>query len=163
MLRHSVTLFRQNEAKDNLKFLPQVRLQNTYVNLDIRLSKMANESQRFNYHSRSKINRNHLLFSYVDVLKRYLLIANLKNWNQLVLISDDEIDALSHKKQASLDDINKLYLAIKNMLFNSYFDRRQNDFIYSWKLFLKFGLSDLKFSVQEIEQEFNNQVTQKIN
>ncbi len=154
MLSIAVLYYRKHGFQNRFKYLPAVRLKNVYVTLDLQLARLANQWGWFLNHSPkiSDQTRQQLMNSYLDGMGLYFLIANLKNWNQTVLVSKSEVNKLTHLKVTKV--ISQLYLIIKKMLYNSYFNRNLNDFTYSWKLYLKLGLVDLHFSWPEIEKGF---------
>ena len=156
MLKRSVYHHRNKELHSRIKYLPALRLKNAYVQLDIVLAKLASKMGWFSIGAsvNKKGLQKPLLLIYLQGIDYYLLLANLKNWNQAVLVSASETKKLQACKPSK--DLSQLYLAIKNMLYNSYFNHRQSDFMYSWKLYLKLGFSDLGLAPQKIEKAFVN-------
>ena len=163
MLKDSVLYHRSKELHSRFRYLPMVRVKNAYVILDVILAKLASSIGWYQNHvpARNQSLRHRILTRYVRGLDYYLLIANLKNWNQVVLVSDRELDNLGGKKPTRF--LSQLYLAIKNMLYDSYFKHNLNDFMYSWKLYLKLGLSDLHFSKATLTQAFKQKYQPKSN
>ncbi|XIF20307.1 MAG: hypothetical protein AJITA_01047 [Acetilactobacillus jinshanensis] len=161
MLKKSVLYHRKKELHSRFRYLPQVRLKNAFVILDVVLAKLA-DSIGWYYNQVPKKDaklKKQILDLYVEGLDHFFLVANLKNWNQVVWISDKELDHLASRKKTKY--LSQLYLAIKNMLYDSYFNHNLNDLMYSWKLYLKLGLSDLGLSQSVIAQAFHRKYGQK--
>jgi hypothetical protein len=53
------------------------------------------------------------------------------------------------------NDFNKIYLSIKKMLFNSYYNHDKKDFNFSWKMFNKFGIVDIVVDTEELTNNFS--------
>lgn len=160
MLESSILLNRQIEYNKQINWTADNRLQNAYVALDVELSEVANTAEWFKVwkenrgkHDENRTNRETLIFEYVDVIYFYMLIANLKNWNRVITDSQEKIGKLKLAKKEVI--LNKQYLAIKQMLFNSYFNKDMDAFKHSWMLFLKLGIVDFGFSEAEITKAFN--------
>lgn len=161
MLKESVLYHREKELHSRFRYLPMVRVKNAYVVLDVLLAKLA-DSIGWYYNQVPKKDahlKKQILSLYVKGLDHFFLIANLKNWDQIVLTSDEELDRLSDRKKTKY--LSQLYLAIKNMLYDSYFNHNINDLMYSWKLYLKLGLSDLGLTKNGIAKAFNQKYGQK--
>ncbi|WP_283678227.1 dUTP diphosphatase [Lentilactobacillus sp. Marseille-Q4993] len=159
MLAASVYLNRMIESKKQLHWVQQSRVANAFVALDVELAEVANTSEWFKVWKTNrgksdsdKTPRETLLFEYVDAMDFFLLISNLKNWNHIVLNMQDEIDDI--KQLRAEKNLDKQYLALKRMLFNSYFEKSESDFRHAFKLFLKFGLVDFGYAEDEIEKAF---------
>ncbi|MQM77667.1 dUTPase [Lentilactobacillus buchneri] len=161
LIASSVYLNRQIESKKQLHWSNDGRVKNAFVALDVELAEMANTSEWFKVwkthrgkHDPNKTPRETLLYEYVDAMDFYLLISNLKNWNHVILNSQDDLDKIKQFKKE--DNLDKQYLALKRMLFDAYFDHSGDSFSHSWRLFLKFGLVDFDYTEQEIEQAFKD-------
>ncbi|MHA8111051.1 2-deoxyuridine 5-triphosphate nucleotidohydrolase [Lactobacillaceae bacterium Melli_B4] len=157
MLVKAVNYYRQYEQQHQLQYLPETRFKNAFVNLDLALAHLANEiGWTVAKADRPAVNTDELLNQYVRVIRAFLLVANLRNWNKVTLIDDDELTKLSLK--VGQTDFSKSYLAIKNMLYAAYFKHSQTDFDHAWKLILKLGLADLGFQPNQISTAFDQQV-----
>lgn len=160
MLEKSVNASRQVEFNQQIRWTNDNRLQNTYVALDAALADIANGVGWFKvWQKNSGFSHKDVLIDYVNSLNYYLLIANLKNWNQTIFDSQAKLKRISSLKREEI--LNKQYLAIKQTLLSSYFKKDENSFKHSWTLFLKFGLVDLGFSEEEILAEFEKEQTKK--
>ncbi len=160
MIASSVYLNRQIESVKDLHWGPAARISNAFVALDVELSEMANASEWFkvwkSHRGKAQEGLTHkqtLLFEYVDALDFLLLIGNLKNWNHIILNSQSDLKKIKLIKKE--DNLDKQYLVMKKMIFDSYFNRSEDAFNHAWRLFLKFGLVDFEFSEEEIEKAFN--------
>ncbi|MEY2374877.1 dUTP diphosphatase [Lentilactobacillus buchneri] len=127
LIASSVYLNRQIESKKQLHWSNDGRVKNAFVALDVELAEMANTSEWFKVwkthrgkHDPNKTPRETLLYEYVDAMDFYLLISNLKNWNHVILNSQDDLDKIKQFKKE--DNLDKQYLALKRMLFDAYFD-----------------------------------------
>lgn len=168
MLSASVYLNRMIDSKKQLHWAPDSRIQNAFVALDVELSEVANTSEWFKVwkthrgkHDDGKSPEETLLYEYVDAMDFFLLISNLKNWNHIILNTQPDLDKISgYKKEQNLD---KQYLIIKRMLFDSFFNRSESAFSHCFRLFIKMGLVDFGFSQDQIETAFmeKNQINQQ--
>lgn len=161
MLKDSILYHRKKELHSRFRYLPQVRLKNAFVILDVTLAKLAAKIGWFDNQvpKQTPELKHQILSLYVDGLDHFFLIANLKNWNQVVIVDDKELKHLASRKKTKY--LSQLYLAIKNMLYDSYFNHNLNDLMYAWKLYLKLGLSDLALSKTEITKIFNKKYRPK--
>lgn len=161
MLKNSVLYHRSRELHSRFRYLPQVRLKNAYVVLDVLLAKLAGSIGWYDDQvpKRTPELRKRILSLYVEGMDHFFLVANLKNWNQEMMDSDQELDHLAARKKTKY--LSQLYLAIKNMLYDSYFNHNGNDLMYAWKLYLKLGLSDLELSKSAINERFNQKYSPK--
>lgn len=159
MLAASVELNRQIEMKRQLVWQPDHRLANAFVALDVELSEMANTSEWFKVWKTHRgkqdeglTSRATLLNEYVDAMDFFLLIANLKNWNKIIVDSQSELTTITAKKAEEFLD--KQYLILKQMIFKTYFAHSESSYKHAWHLFLKFGLVDFGFTTDEIQVAF---------
>lgn len=139
------------EANDIL-LGPDARLANTVVTLDIELAKLANQAGWSRVYEKANPPATTVLASQFNcVLHWGLLFAARKQWTHLVVLSDQEFaHLLALKKSTKAADLNKEYLAIKNLLLGSYFTHRQEDFRHAWHLLLKRGLVDLGVTADQV-------------
>lgn len=115
LIASSVYLNRQIESKKQLHWSNDGRVKNAFVALDVELAEMANTSEWFKvwkiHRGKSDPNktpRETLLYEYVDAMDFYLLISNLKNWNHVILNSQDDLDKIkknSKKRRQSRQTI----------------------------------------------------------
>lgn len=162
LLNESIRLDRQIGIKHHLQWRQEIKTQNTFLALDVELSEMANTSEWFKVwkthrgkQDAGKTAKETLLYEYVDALDFFLLVANLKKWNRVVLKVNEQLATISELKAAgSFEELNKQYLIMKRMLLDSYFNRREASFEHCFKLFLKFGLVEFNFTEAEIEAAF---------
>lgn len=154
MLKAAVLSFRQNETESKLKYLPETRLNHVYVDLTVQLAHLAKRLGWYRFDNFTPAQHQELLKLYVQGLQDFFVLANLKNWNEMILVNSAEIKKFASMKASK--HLSKFYLTIQKMLLNSYFFHRQNDFMYSWKLYLKLGLSDLKLTPTELSKAFDD-------
>lgn len=160
MLKKSVADFRLSEQKDNFAVNKNNRLQKAYINLDISLSRLAKDSKRFSILSSSNINiditnyKNTIIKDFIESMKLFFLVANLKNWNHLIIISGNEQNKLFKNKADK--EFSNVYLVIKKMIINSFFNHSEKDFTYAWKIFNKFGIVDMNLNINDISKCFFN-------
>ncbi|MEJ6400556.1 hypothetical protein [Nicoliella lavandulae] len=156
MLINAVNSYRQYEQKNQLESLPETRFKNAFVELDVALATLADDLGWFVANAdRKMVDHEAILRDYVRVIRLFLLVANLRNWNRDVLVDDKQLAKLN--VQFGKTDYSKIYLAIKNMIYAAYFKHNQVDFNHAWKLILKLGLADLKLKPDDIKNEFDRQ------
>lgn len=99
--------------------------------------------------------RNEILVRYCDAMRDFLEIANFKEWAYIMLISDEDLNALGQKWKS--DSLAVVYLSIQQQLNQCYFHRQPQSLVHAWHMFLKLGLIDLDFEINEIEDQFKKQ------
>lgn len=158
LLQYSIRLDHQIAEDREIAMSAKKSLENVFVSLDVELAEIANTSEWFKVwkthrgkNDPGKTQRETLLTEYVDALDFMLLYSAKRQWTHQVVLDREGIEKLKESKETEL---NKEYLAIKHMLYNSYFDNRQDDLRHAWRLFLKMGLVDFKFSEDEIMNEY---------
>lgn len=154
LLQYSIRLDRQIAEEREIIMSAKKSLENVFVSLDVELAEIANTSEWFKVwkthrgkNDAGKSARETLMTEYVDALDFFLLFSAKKQWTHLIVLDQENIDAL---KAGRSTELNKEYLAIKHMLYNSYFEHRQEDFRHAWRLFLKMGLCEFGFSENEL-------------
>ncbi|USS87566.1 hypothetical protein M3M39_05445 [Fructilactobacillus hinvesii] len=98
------------------------------------------------------------LQQFVHCLRSFFLFANLMNWNQVCQPTATDLDRL---QQLDIDDQAQkatLYLMMKRMLLTSYYEKRSDAFQHAWMLFLKWGMVDYGWKLDQIEQAFATQL-----
>lgn len=159
MLQTSVALDRDISFKHNLANSMQDRIQEAYISLDVELAEIANAAEWFKVWKTHRGKRDGelsvhqtVLNEFVDATDFFLLMANLNQWNHLIVIEDEEID--KYKADSRTPDLSLMYLNIKKMLFSAYAYNRSTDYVHAWHLFMKFGIKGLGFTPEEIEESF---------
>ncbi|AVK62914.1 2-deoxyuridine 5-triphosphate nucleotidohydrolase [Lactobacillus sp. CBA3606] len=167
LLQQSIRLDRDITAKQAIHWRPAERLQNAMVALDVELAEMANTSEWFKVWKihkgkadAGKTARETLLNEYVDAMDFFFLVAAIQQWTHLIPMTATDLDELSAKPST---DLNKQYLAIKQLLYDAYFTHRQASYQHAWHVFLKLGLVDFSYSQAEIQAAFiaKNQVNEQ--
>lgn len=159
MVQTSVALDRDIRFKHNLANSMQDRIQEAYISLDVELAEIANAAEWFKVWKTHRGKRDGelsvhqtVLNEFVDATDFFLLMANLNQWNHLIVIEDEEID--KYKTDSRTPDLSLMYLNIKKMLFSAYAYNRSTDYVHAWHLFMKFGIKGLGFTPEEIEESF---------
>lgn len=159
MLQTSVALDSDIRFKHNLANSMQDRIQEAYISLDVELAEIANAAEWFKVWKTHRGKRDGelsvhqtVLNEFVDATDFFLLMANLNQWNHLIVIEDEEID--KYKADSRTPDLSLMYLNIKKMLFSAYAYNRSTDYVHVWHLFMKFGIKGLGFTPEEIEESF---------
>lgn len=159
MLQTSVRLDRDIRIKHNLTNSLQDRVQEAYISLDVELAEVANASEWFKVWKthRGKSDgdltvRQTVLNEFVDATDFFLLLANLNQWNHLIVISDDQLQQFEDDERQP--DLSLMYLNVKKMLFSAYAYNRSSDYTHAWHMFMKLGIQGLNFTPTEIEQSF---------
>ena len=159
MLQTSVALDREIRFKRNLNNSMADRIQEAYISLDVELAEIANAAEWFKVWKthRGKQDgdlsvRQTVLNEFVDATDFFLLMANLNQWNHLVVIEDEEIEKF--KADPRTPDLSLMYLNVKKMLFSAYAYNRSTDYTHAWHMFMKFGIKGLGFTPEEIEASF---------
>ncbi|TPR21940.1 hypothetical protein [Apilactobacillus timberlakei] len=158
MLKKSIANFRLSEQKGNFTVNKNNRLQKAYINLDISLSRLAKDSKRFSILSNPNVNidimdyKNTMIKDFTKSMNLFFLVANLKNWNHLIIISENEQKKLFKNKADN--EFSNVYLVIKKMMINSLFNHSEQDFTYAWRIFNKFGIVDMNLNIDEVSKEF---------
>ncbi|VDG19832.1 dUTPase [Lactiplantibacillus mudanjiangensis] len=164
--QQSIRLDADIAAKQGLHRRPQTRLQNAMVALDVELAEMANTSEWFKVWKihkgkadAGKTPHETLLNEYVDAMDFFFLVAAIQQWTHLMPMTAEDLAEVASKPKTDLD---KQYLAIKHLLYNAYFDHRQESYKHAWHVFLKIGLVEFGFDQDEIQAAFvaKNQVNE---
>jgi dimeric dUTPase (all-alpha-NTP-PPase superfamily) len=165
MLQCSVQLDRDIRFKHNLTNSLQDRIQEAYISLDVELAEIANAAEWFKVWKTHRGKRDGeltvrqtVLNEFVDATDFFLLMANLNQWNHLIVIDDEKL--AQFEKDPRKPDLSLMYLNVKKMLFSAYAYNRSTDYTHAWHMFMKFGIQGLGFSPKEIEDSFfaKNQV-----
>lgn len=160
LLQESIRLDHSISEEKDIHLPREAAIQNAYVALDVELAEVANNAEWFKVWKEKrgtkavvgKTHRQTLLEEYVDALDFYLLVASKQTWSHLIVMDEAALKALSEKKPDK--NLNQHYLVMKQQLFESHFNHRQEAFRHSWRLFLKMGLVDFGFSEDEIQAAY---------
>ncbi|TLQ04649.1 2-deoxyuridine 5-triphosphate nucleotidohydrolase [Pediococcus stilesii] len=165
MLQASVNLDRDIRIKHNLNNSLEDRIQEAYISLDVELAEIANAAEWFKVWKTHRGKRDGdlsvrqtVLNEFVDATDFFLLLANLNQWNHLIVISDEELDKF--KSDSRNLDLSLMYLNVKKMLYSAYAYNRSTDYVHAWHMFMKLGIQGLRYSPEEIQDSFfqKNQV-----
>ena len=151
LLKKSIQLDQSISDQKSLYMKKELAIQNAYVSLDVELAEIANTAEWFKIWE-GKTHRQTLLEEYVDALDFYLLVAAKQTWSHLIVIDPADLTELSQNSPDK--NMDQHYLVMKEQLFDSHFNHRQESFRHSWRLFLKWGLVDFKFTQDEIQNAY---------
>lgn len=158
LLQQSIRLDRDITACQQIHWRPQERLQNAMVSLDVELAEMANTSEWFKvwkiHRGKADPDKTHratLLNEYVDAMDFFFLDSAIQQWTHLIPVTPEQLTTIAAKPAT---DLNKQYLAIKHLLYDAYFNHRQESYQHAWHVFLKIGLVDFGFTQDEIQTAF---------
>lgn len=93
-----------------------------------------------------------LLDAYCKCMRDFFAIANFKEWAYIMLMSDEDLNAIGEKWKS--ESLAMVYLSIQQQINNCYFKRQPQSLVHAWHMFLKLGLIDLEFDINEIENRF---------
>lgn len=149
LLKKGIADFRIMEQKQEILLNPKNKVDKSLINLDIHLANLIDDSKRCSLKIVKNIDKDDykkkLNYEFLKCLNAYFLLANLKNWND-VIISGNEY--LVKVKQLNADqEISKTYLILKKTLYNAFFNHSKDDFNRSWKVFLKLCFVDLNLTL----------------
>ncbi|KRN01704.1 dUTPase [Levilactobacillus senmaizukei DSM 21775 = NBRC 103853] len=159
LVQQSIALDNQITTERDIELPRHRQIENAYVALDVELAEVANTSEWFKVWKthRGKADdgftaRETLLTEYTDAMDFFFLVAAKKVWTQLIMLKEEDLQALATSQPAK--DPDQQYLILKRMVFNSHFSHRQEDFRHAWRLFLKWGFVDFGFSQDEIQAAY---------
>lgn len=158
LIQQATSSFNLKGQKGQLLLNSKSKKDKILINLDLALSKLADDSMRYRMYKEelSQIDatsyNKRLLKDYLTVMNLYILFADCNNWLDIIILSSNEQNRISKLKADS--DFNKIYLSIKKMLLNSYYNHDKKDFNFSWKMFNKFGIVDIVIDVEKINDNF---------
>ncbi|WP_242360984.1 hypothetical protein [Limosilactobacillus antri] len=140
---------------------PETRQQTVYLQLDLQLSRFADLAGWADVlQTGQPANHRQLTAQYVKVLALFLLFSAKRQWTHLVVLSAEQWQRIvGAKKQDQLAELNREYLAIKNLLNGAYVSRHQEDLRHAWHLLLKLGIVDFGISPAEITGAYQQLVT----
>ncbi|PWG00938.1 hypothetical protein [Levilactobacillus bambusae] len=153
MLQQTIIADNAFKANHQVTLSGQQGKERAYVQCDTALANLRSTADLSNEANVSEISQR-----YAAGLIGFLLIAAKQTWSQVIVMKPDDYQRLLKTKVSS--DWDEHYLITKRLIFNSYFEHRQDDFRHAWRLYLKFGLVDLKLSETAIREAFEAQMEQ---
>lgn len=140
---------------------PETRQQTIYLQLDVQLSRFASLAGWADVlHVNQPATHQQLVAQYVKVVALFLLFSAKRQWTHLIVLSAEQWQRISGAdKKDQLADLNREYLAIKNLLNGAYVSRHQEDLRHAWHLLLKLGIVDFEISPAEITSAYQQMVT----
>ncbi|GAA6113154.1 MAG: hypothetical protein M3005_00695 [Apilactobacillus sp.] len=158
MMQQSITRFNYMGQKRELLINGNNKKQKIFIKIDTGLSALATDSKRFSVYTyeQGQIDPNNykkvLLQDAVEILSFTLLYANICNLSDIIIDSQKDIDKITNLRPDS--DFNQIYLSIKKMMFNAFYNHSKNDFKFFWKMLLKFILVDFNVDMNELVKNF---------
>lgn len=159
MIQQAVAKFNNIGQKQQLLLNGNNKQQKLFIQLDLSLAKLAEDSKRFSVYKKDQENidvknyKEMITKDVADVMKYYLLFASVHNWLDIIVIDEED-----YNKITSIDadrDFNQVYLSIKRMMFNGFYNHSKKDFQFSWKMFLKFGIVDFGVDDKSLTAQFS--------
>ncbi|WP_353485772.1 hypothetical protein [Apilactobacillus xinyiensis] len=149
LLKNSIANFRIKEQKQEIISNPSNKLDKALINLDLQLCELIDCSKRCSLEVVNNLDvdnyKKNLNKKFVECLDAYFLLANLKNWNDLIIDGSEELNKII--KLNPDKEISKTYLIMKKTLYNAFFNHSKQDFNRSWKVFLKLCFVDLNLTL----------------
>lgn len=159
MIQQAVAKFNNMGQKQQLLLNGNNKQQKLFIQLDLSLAQLAEDSKRFSVYKKDQENidvknyKEMITKDVANVMKYYLLFASVHNWLDVIVIDEED-----YNKITSIDadrDFNQVYLSIKRMMFNGFYNHSKKDFQFSWKMFLKFGIVDLGVDDKSLSAQFS--------
>lgn len=151
LLQTSINLDNQMFEQRDLLIGPSAHLQHAMINLDQALSNLYQVSDnQYELHFGKAVKFNQLQ-AYTLVLHWALVISARLKWTHLVVLDDEQWQKIQTLEPTTkMVELDKEFLAIKNLLFQSYYTHRQTYFKHAWHLLLKLGLIDYRLDPAKI-------------
>lgn len=159
MIQQAVAKFNNMGQKQQLLLNGNNKQQKLFIQLDLSLAQLAEDSKRFSVYKKDQENidvknyKEMITKDVANVMKYYLLFASVHNWLDVIVIDEED-----YNKITSIDadrDFNQVYLSIKRMMFNGFYNHSKKDFQFSWKMLLKFGIVDLGVDDKSLSAQFS--------
>lgn len=160
LLHEAIELDWQLDEDHEIQLGAEARVQNVFTLLDVKMAELAENAGWFKvWQDQPQQNRQAVLEKYTEAMNYFLLFSAKKQWTHLVVLDEEMLKRIKAGKQnEKVPDWNKEYLAIKNFLYGSYFEHRQEDFRHAWHLFLKLGMVDFGFTDSEITTTYEDKI-----
>ncbi len=100
------------------------------------------------------------LKAYCKALAAFLGVANAKKWVYLLLLTPEQEEKLASKWRSR--SVATVYLTLQQQILKAHLERRNEYLVRAWNIFIKFGLTDLKYSPEMIENCFADLYMRKI-
>lgn len=161
MLHAAIDLELAADDAYELMIGPEVRQQTIYLQLALQLSRFADLAGWADVlHTQRPAGHEQLTAQYVKVLALFLLFSAKRQWTHLIVLSDEQWQRITGAdKKDQLADLNREYLAIKNLLNGAFVSRHQEDLRHAWHLLLKLGIVDFMITPDEITSAYQQMVT----
>lgn len=135
---------RQIETKNTFQNLTSEKDELVYSELSIAVAELFNKV--------GQADETTCLKAYCKVLAAFLGVANTKKWVYLLLLTLEQEEKLASKWRSR--SVATVYLTLQQQILKAHLERRNEYLVRAWNIFIKFGLTDLKYSPEMIENCF---------
>lgn len=135
---------RQIETKNTFQNLTSEKDELVYSELSIAVAELFNKV--------GQADETTCLKAYCKALAAFLGVANTKKWVYLLLLTLEQEEKLASKWRAL--SLGTVYLTLQQQILKAHLERRNEYLVRAWNIFIKFGLTDLKYSPEMIENCF---------
>ena len=135
---------RQIETKNTFQNLTSEKDELVYSELSIAVAELFNKV--------GQADETTCLKAYCKVLAAFLGVANAKKWVYLLLLTPEQEEKLASKWRSRSEAT--VYLTLQQQILKAHLERRNEYLVRAWNIFIKFGLTDLKYSPEMIENCF---------
>lgn len=143
---------RQIETKNSLQNLTREKDELVYSELSIAVAKLFSKV--------GQADETTCLKAYCKALAAFLGVANAKKWVYLLLLTPEQEEKLASKWRSRSEAT--VYLTLQQQILKAHLERRNEYLVRAWNIFIKFGLTDLKYSPEMIENCFADLYMRKI-
>lgn len=135
---------RQIETKNTFQNLTSEKDELVYSELSIAVAELFNKV--------GQADGTTCLKAYCKALAAFLGVANTKKWVYLLLLTLEQEEKLASKWRSR--SVATVYLTLQQQILKAHLERRNEYLVRAWNIFIKFGLTDLKYSPEMIENCF---------
>ncbi|WP_429970971.1 hypothetical protein ACQW5G_08190 [Fructilactobacillus sp. Tb1] len=156
MCNQTINLYRKLDTKRQLVWKENQHLPAVMVSLNIHLGELAelcglDDTKIDGITSSTKEER---LNAFVVVMRDFILISSICNWNDKLRLSEDETKRLAILNKDDKSQLDTLFLSIQNMLLKAYYEKNDTSFRHAWVLLFKWAETDFGFTDAEIQTAF---------
>lgn len=135
---------RQIEIKNTFQNLTSEKDELVYSEISIAVAELFNKV--------GQADETTCLKAYCKALAAFLGVANTKKWVYLLLLTLEQEEKLASKWRSR--SVATVYLTLQQQILKAHLERRNEYLVRAWNIFIKFGLTDLKYSPEMIENCF---------
>lgn len=165
MCNQTISLYRKLDVHHQLIWKNEEHLTAALVSLDIHLGELA-EFCGLDYTKipgLSESTKEIRLEKLVLVMRDFLLVSSICNWNDKLNLTEKENKRLSMLNKDSKNQLGVLYLSMKNMLLKAFYQKDEIAFRHAWVLLMKWAKTDLTFTDSELQTAFTKQFEKDLN